>query len=86
MRTCKNCVFSVLADKNEWCMRHGTLCRIAVGSPNLDRCDDHQYPEKEIKQVLDEAVNLLDSFMITMSEMHERRVKRLVGKRDEMFS
>jgi len=67
------------------CFVYGT-CSDQVNDPSEEHCSEHQYSEKEIKPVLDEAVNLLDSFMVTMSEMYERRVKRVIGKRDEIFS
>ena len=82
MRTCKNCVFRKPRTLN--CLVYGT-CSDQVNDPAGEHCSEHQYSEKEIRPVLDEAVNLLDSFMVTMSEMYERRVKRVICKRDEIF-
>jgi hypothetical protein len=67
------------------CFLYGT-CSDQVNDPAGEHCSEHQYSEKEIKPVLDEAVNLLDSFMVSMSDMYERRVKKVINKRDEIFS
>lgn len=81
MRTCKNCVYSSIEDKRDCCLKHGFCIR----DPIKDKCDDHQYPEKAIKPLLDEAVNLLDSFMVALSANYEKRTKRVVNKYDELF-
>jgi hypothetical protein len=60
-------------------------CKTKVEDPVRDRCSAHQYSEDEIKPLLDEAVNLLDSFMVALSANYEKRTKRVVSKYDELF-
>jgi hypothetical protein len=57
-----------------------------VNDPEKDFCSDHQYSEAELKPVLDEAVSLLDAFMVTLSNTYEKRAKKVIDKRDEIFS
>ena len=85
MRNCKNCVFHSRVNKNDWCMKLGNLCRVMVGSVDMGSCNEHQYPEKVFKPILDEAVNLMDSFLVTLSNNYERRAKKVIQKFDELF-
>lgn len=81
MRTCKNCVFR--KPRTMTCFVYGT-CSDQVNDLENDHCKDHQYSEVELKPVLDEAINLLDVFGLTMSAMYERRVKKVIEKRAEI--
>jgi len=80
MRTCKNCVFRKPRTLN--CLVYGT-CSDQVNDPAWEHCSDHQYSEREMKPVLDEAVYLMDSFLVMVS--YEKRVKKVIGKYDEIF-
>ena len=77
MRTCNNCVFGQKQEKKISCLKSGEFVD--------DPCNDHQYPERLIRPVLDDAVALLDTFSITMSAMYERKVKKVIDNRDEFF-
>lgn len=83
MRTCKNCVFRKPRTLN--CALYGT-CSYQVNDPESQCCTDHQYSETELRPLLDEAVGLLDTFMVTLSTNYERRAKKVIYKRDEFFS
>ena len=81
MRTCKNCVFCGNQEEQDCCLLHG----FCIHKPAMEICEDHQYPEKEIKQVLDEAVNLMDSFLVMVSASYEKRVKHVIVQYDQFF-